>query len=380
MNRRRILHVHHGMERGGIAIWLMHVLRHLNPEEFQVDFIVHLDYPGVLDEEARQLGARIFRCPAYRQPVAYAGQFMEIIRRHGPYDVVHSHCQRATGFHLFLAALCGVPIRIAHSHNDTRATRAKEGIWRKVYYRIMDALIVRYATIGLATSNRAAQDLFGEQWSANNRWRVMLCNLNFQAFHGQFDRNETLAELGLPSDVNIVGHVGRFNAWKNHLLILKIFSEALKRDPKLRLMFVGDGGTMEEQVRRAVQQSCPDKVLFLGSRSDVARLLLSCADVFLFPSTAEEGLGLALVEAQAAGLPCLISDVIPEEARIVQPLLRTLPLDLGVEYWADVLLETLASPRPFSRSDALAMVEQSPFNIKTSLVQLERIYSGANCS
>jgi glycosyltransferase involved in cell wall biosynthesis len=373
--QRRVLHVVDGLERGGITTWLINVLRHMQSDLLQMDFLVHTTEPCSYDEEARSLGAQIIHCPGHRKPWIYAPQFTSLLKQHGPYHIVHSHCHRFSGLVLLLAYRAGIPIRIAHGHSNASPVRTAEGIFRRAYFSLMDRWIDKYCTAGFAASADAAKDLFGNNWQSDPRWKILFCGIDTAQFRRVYDRALVRAELNLPADALVVGHVGRFTQPKNHLFMLDIFSYAVKIEPRLRLVFVGDGPE-EEAVRQIAEQNgLNGNVLFLGSRPDVPRLLLSCIDLFLFPSVSE-GLGLALVEAQAAGLPCLVSDAVPKEADLVPSLLRRLPLSKGPCEWAKQLLDAIATPRAFSSQEALAVVEESPFNLSQSIRELQDAYCG----
>jgi glycosyltransferase involved in cell wall biosynthesis len=160
---------------------------------------------------------------------------------------------------------------------------------------------------------------------------------------------------------------------KNHSFLVEILSEVAKRIPEAQLLLVGDGPLRPQIEQQAIGLGLADQVVFAGSRSDVARLMLGAMDLFLFPSH-YEGLGLVLVEAQAAGLPCLCSDVIPPEADAVRALVRRLSLSQPASVWAEHVLAARESPLPVGRREALAMVEQSPFSIRRSVQELEAVY------
>lgn len=120
----RILHVLGGMERAGAETWLMHLLRMIDRDRYRMDFLVHVPEPQDYDDEIRALGSSILPCPHTRNPCRYARAFGEILRAHGPYDVVHSHVHHHSGFVLRLAKHAGVPTRIAHSHLDDAQAEA----------------------------------------------------------------------------------------------------------------------------------------------------------------------------------------------------------------------------------------------------------------
>ena len=369
----RILHVLGQMQRGGVETWLTQVLRHINRDRFRMDFLVHITKPGAYDEEIRALGSLIIPCPLSRsRPWIYAANFKQILQDYGPYDIIHSHVHHFSGYVLRLAKQAGVPFCIAHSHNDT-SFEAQAGLYRRLYRTLTEWWVSRHATAGLGCSRKAAADLFGSQWNRNPHCWVLYYGIDLTPFQNRVDRAAVRREFGIPADAFVMGHVGRFDAQKNHEFLIEIAAEVAQREPKMRLLLVGEGALQPDIARRVWQMGLSDRVIFAGSRPDIGRLMLGAMDAFVFPSL-HEGLGIVLLEAQAAGLPCLFSDVIPEEVDVVKPLVRRLSLSQQASEWAEVLLTYRDTTGAIAQSDALAWMATSPFNIKTSVKQLERIY------
>ena len=367
----RILHVVGAMNPGGVETWLMQLLRHMDRDRYRMDFLVHTAEPGVYDEEVRALGSKIVPCLHHRRPLAYARNFRRILRRHGPYDLVHSHVHLFSGYVLRLARRVGVPIRISHSHNDT--SRQRRGPMDRLYRVLMRRWLRHHSTERLACSRQAAMALYGDAPESERLWKVVSYGRDLSPFRLPVDKSSVRAELGIPGQAFVVGHVGSFTKQKNHLLWIEVAAEIARRDPNARFLLVGDGKLRPTIETMAEQLKLSDKVVFARTRIDVPRLMLGATDLFFFPSL-WEGLGLALVEAQAAGLPCVLADVVPREADIATPLLRRLPLSSPASVWADAILEARdASPR-MKRSEALASVEGSSFNIENSLQHMEAIY------
>lgn len=160
VDKIKVLHVLGGLDRGGVETWLMHVLRHIDRDRFQFDFLVSTTRECAYDREAKALGSLIIPNPDPHNPLLYALNFVRNYRKYGPYDIVHSHVHHFSGFVLLLSRILGVPIRIAHSHNDTRVAESNNNISRKFYLHLMKMLINTCATHGLAASSLAAEDLF----------------------------------------------------------------------------------------------------------------------------------------------------------------------------------------------------------------------------
>jgi len=371
LSATRILHVVGAMNPGGVETWLMQLLRHINRDRYRMDFLVHTSEPGVYDEEIHALGSKIIPCLHHRRPLVYGHNFMSILRSHGPYDLVHSHVHLFSGYVLQLARRMGVPIRISHSHNDT--SRQRWGPVDRLYRVMMRRWLRHHSTERLACSRQAATALYGEVPGSESPWKVISYGRDLSAFRLPVDKLSVRAELGIPAQAFVVGHVGSFTEQKNHLLWIKVAGEIARRDPNARFLLVGDGRLRPIIEQRAEQLKLSDKVVFARTRTDVPRLMLGATDLFFFPSL-WEGLGLALVEAQAAGLPCVVADVVPPEADVVAPLLRRLPLTSPVSAWADAILHARDARPRMRASEALASVENSSFNIENSLQQMEAVY------
>ncbi len=370
----RILHVLYSMIRGGAETWLMHVLRHLPQDRFQMDFLVHNPSPGLYDAEARSLGAQIIYCPYPKWPWTYWWNLKKILRDYGPYDIIHAHISRC-GFNLFLASQAGVPIRIAHSHIDEFMHLRHSNYYRKLGVIFSNYLVSRYATAGLAASQLAAKGRFGTEWESDPRWSILHCAINLSQFKEKCDSKLVRQEFGIKDDTFVIGHVGRFNEQKNHSFLVEIAAELSKMEPNFRLLLVGDGALRSEIEKQVSALRISDKVIFTGVRPDVPRLMVGAMDVFLFPSF-YEGNPLVLMEAQAAGLPCVISETITEEIDVIKPLFNRLSLSLPASAWAKATLVARGKKEGISQSVALELIEQTDYNVVIGCKKLQDIYSG----
>ncbi len=370
----RILQVTGGMDRGGVEAWLMTVLRNIDRESYPIDFVVHTEKHCAYDDEIRSLGARIIPCMHPSKPALYARNFRRIVEEFGPYDVVHSHVHHFSGYVMWLAARLGIPVRIAHSHSDTSLQQSRARLHRKLYLGLMEHWVRRHATAGLAASTPAGQALYGSGWGRDPRWRTIYCAMDLGEFDADIDPAGVRSELGLPPDAFVIGHVGRISTPKNHSFLLGVLKHVAELAPDAWLLLVGDGPLRREIERKGEELGIADRMVLTGARDDVPRLLRGAMDVFVFPSILE-GLGLALVEAQAAGLPCIVSDAVPVEAAVVEPLVRRLSLDQPLTDWAAAVLEARGHVPAISARDALATVESSPFNITQGMQQLCALYA-----
>ena len=363
----RVLHVVGSMNRGGVETWLMNVLRNIDREELAFDFMIHRSEVAAYDDEIQALGAGRYVCKWPSNPLFYALKFFKILKDHGPYDAVHSHVHHFSGFVLFLAKLAGIKIRISHSHNDTSKEQALYRGLRLIYLKTFTQLIKLTSTSGLAASDKAAIALFGKDWRADGRWKVSFCGVDLKPFRRPISRSMVRDSLGIKDGSIVFGHVGRFEDQKNHEFLVDIFSELKQKLPTAILLLVGDGVLRQKIVSKVSHLNLTGSVIFAGLRDDIPTLMIGAMDAFIFPSKFE-GLGLAIVEAQAAGLDTFIPDNMPHEVNISKNT-YLLPLTYTSADWANYIIGNLG--RRESTADSTIAV----FDIENSISSLSELYN-----
>lgn len=361
MEQIRVLHVVTHMERGGLESMLMNYYRHIDRNKVQFDFLVHRFSHAAFDDELEALGGKIYRLPRL---VPWSAKYLEALNaffdEHPEYKIVHVHQDCLSSVILKVAKDHGVPVRIAHSHNANQDKNLKYPI--KLWYK---RNIPKYATGLLACGKDAGDWMFG---SAS--YQIMNNAIDAAVYtYDPAKRAEMRQQLGL-NDELVVGHVGRFNPQKNHPFLLEIFAALLKKEPNAVLLLAGGGDDMPKMQAKAQALGIGEHVRFLGVRSDVAELM-QAMDVFVFPSL-YEGLGIVAVEAQASGLPCVVSSTIPQEAYLTD-LVFSEELSASPEKWANVILEK----RNTSRTDRSAEIAAHGFDITTEAVKLQEFYLNA---
>lgn len=351
----RILQVVTYMGRGGIETMLMNYYRRIDREKIQFDFLVHRDFRADFDDEIEAMGGRIYRIPAMN-PVSgsYRKALVDFFKDH-PYRVVHCHLNYMSGVVLAAAKKAGVPVRIAHAH-----TAAMAPGWKQAVRRLCKHLIPITATHRVACSTEAGKAIFGKQ-----NFSIFANAIDTVAFAPQeVLRREVRAELGLEDGFTVM-HVGRIIYAKNHEFLLDAFRELLNTEPEAKQVLVGDG-ELRPEIEAKAEQFPDGSVLFLGTRMDIPRLL-QAADVFAFPSRFE-GLPVTMIEAQAAGLPCVMSDRVTDEC-IVTDLVNRLPID-DPKVWADAIL----SAKGTVRTDRFEDIQASGYDITAAAEKLTRFY------
>lgn len=369
---KRIVHVLAAMHRGGVETWLMHVLRHIDCEQFHMDFIVHTTETWSYDDEIIALGSKLIPCMSPAQPFRYARKLEQILQE-GQYDIIHSHVHHYSGWILRVGKQAKIPIRIAHSHNDTSKIQQSASISRKMYYAGMRQFINMYATHIVGASRKASQALFKEQALYDARHQLLYYGIDLNPFESPAKNCELRQELGIPEDAFVIGHVGRFEEQKNHSFLIEVFREIHKRNPSAYCVLIGEGSLRQEIESQVLEYGLADSVLFTGIRGDIPQMMLDVMDCFLFPSF-YEGLGIVLLEAQAAGIPCVYSDTIPEDVVAVPELMQAFSLNYSASKWAENVIQYDVQDKGVSQSQALLSMQDSHFNIDNSVVRLQAIY------
>ncbi|TMW70552.1 glycosyltransferase family 1 protein [Alteribacter natronophilus] len=318
-NPVRVLHVVVNMNRGGAETLLMNLYRNIDRSKVQFDFLTCKE--GMFDSEIESMGGRIHRIPYITEAGHFGFQkaLNSFFSAHPEYSIVHSHLDKMSGIVLREAKRNGLKVRIAHSHN----TGSEGNAAVKLYKWYAGKQIDRSATHFFACSDLAGRWLFNSAGERN--FRILKNGIRCDEFaYSEHAHQEVREELGLQKNDFVIGHVGRFNHQKNHAYLIDLFVEIRKTIPRAKLILAGDGDLRTKIEKKVNSSEFAEDVHFLGVRQDIQRLLQGM-DLFLFPSL-HEGLPVTLVEAQGAGLPCLISDVISREVDMGAGLVRFLPL------------------------------------------------------
>lgn len=323
----RVLQCVNNMHRAGLETMLMNYYRNIDRTKIQFDFLTHRPERSDYDDEIEALGGKVYYAPRlYPQNYpAYFAYMKKFFREHPEYKIVHSHIDAMSYLPLLAAKRAGIPVRIAHSHN-TSIDRDYKYILKQ-YFR---SQIGTAATHCLACGKEAGVFLFQKECVP-----IIPNAVDCQKFlFNEEIRNSKRHQLQL-GEKFVVGHVGRFTQQKNHHFLLDIAVALLQKCPDAVLLLVGKG-ELEDNVRKWVREKdLQDKVLFLGNRGDVNELY-QAMDVFVLPSL-YEGLPVVGIEAQFAGLPCILSDKVTREAEISDRC-RFVSLDKSPEYWAEQIL------------------------------------------
>ena len=365
---------------GGIETYLWSALRRMDLTGLSIDWVINSEIQAHSRvEELRSKGINLIplNLPVltgeesqFRLTKYSILTFYRILRiyRNKKYDLVHINGNSYREADLIWAAkVCGIPKRLYHVHNVIpKSTWIKELVRHCVWRRSF----VRNATSLLACSYPAAVTAFGEQAAANAK--IIKCGIETQKYaFSEETRQATRKALGVADDVFLLGHVGRFDAQKNHEFLIDAFKAVSDRYTCVRLVLLG-WGPLEEDVRRQVKKlGLEDSVIFAGVTSETEKYY--CAmDLFVFPS-AWEGFGIVNLEAQASGLSCVVSDQVPRQADVGHT--EFLPLG-DTALWAEHILRHRADKDTADRRDAWQAVRSAGYDIGDAANELHTIYTG----
>ncbi|MCD8118094.1 MAG: glycosyltransferase family 1 protein [Lachnospiraceae bacterium] len=358
---KRVLQVLGSLQRGGAEAMIMNIYRVIDKNRVQFDFLVKERVENGFEEEVIALGGRIFCVPSPKKIgiYKYIKNQIAVMKENGPYEAVHSHVNYDSGISLLSAAIAGIKRRISHSHN----TEFPESI----NVKIGKALIGIVATERLACGKEAGVALFGKR-----KFIVFPNAIDTSKYLPVSDEKEREIARELQIDKNTfnICHVGRFNVQKNHVFLIDVIAAFAEKTSDFKLYLLGEGElriTIEELVR---EKHLQDKIVFCGSVDNVSDYL-HVVDCFVLPSNFE-GLPVSLVEAQCAGLQCLVSEHITTEVDFKVGLLKYIPLD--VNRWEEALYEVQRRNENSKEHGQLQVILERNYDIYRSVDSIYQYY------
>jgi glycosyltransferase involved in cell wall biosynthesis len=365
----RILHVFGCMDRGGAETRTLELFRVLDRRLYIFEFCALSGHPGELDAEIVALGGKVH---LVKSNARFPWAFLCLLRSQR-FATVHSHVHLFTGIILLLAAIAGVRQRIAHFRST--ADGKGNSLWRRGRNWVLRFLLRQVATDIVGVSRAALEITLGSAWQADSRCQVVYSGVAVERFQVVAEATGVRDEFGFPRDATLIIHVGRLSPEKNHERLVRIFLRFAQLVPDARLLMVGKRDASIESRIAAIPETRQDagRIVFAGVREDIGRLL-AASDLMLFPSL-REGLPGAVVEAAAAGIPVLASDIPGiSELALQLPGVQAVSLACGDDHWA-----TLALAAHLQRSRTRRSSRTFPvlFDVAHSRAKFEQLYNPA---
>lgn len=335
----RILQIVTQMNQAGLESRLMDIYRNIDRSCVQFDFYTCHNQPGFFDDEIKEMGGKVYYNDSLDLKVlpSISRRFKSFLSDNKEYKIVHCHLNQWCGLVLKGAKQANVPVRIAHSR-----TSLQKFTMKNIMKNLIKLPTNRYATHYFAVSRKAGEWLFGKKMVTSGKVKIWPNAIDCKKFiYNSQKRRETRDMLGLDNELALM-HVGNIRPEKNHAFLFEVFKQVLKEQPSAKLILAGRdmmGGAIQSLAK---EMGIDKAVLFLGSRSDVPDLL-QAGDVFVFPSL-YEGFPGAVLEAEAAGLPCIISNTITDEVCLTAECVQ-LSLSASHTEWVDKILELSGTRR-----------------------------------
>ena len=330
MKKIKIAHMVVALD-GGVGNVIINYFDHLPLEDYEVHILSHDVSSDLYRKRYEERGFKVIELPKKRNGLAKSMRATWNVCRQNQYDIVHCHQTLTSLFPLLSAKLAGIPVLISHSH----LVVPRGGSKRDDILIFLNHHFSRWvATDCMACGTDAGISNFGNK----QQFHVLNNALELERYRFSPEvRNEVRKELGV-EDCIVIGHVGRFTKQKNHLFLLDVFQLVCEREKRARLLLLGEGNLMPKVQAYAEEKGILDKVIFAGAVDDVPRKL-QAMDVFVLPSFSE-GLPVVALEAQASGLPCVISDQVTREVGVIpQVAYLSISQKTDIKTWADQCLQ-----------------------------------------
>jgi glycosyltransferase involved in cell wall biosynthesis len=365
-----VLHIVENLDRGAVENWLVRMLGHAREREIKVDWTFYciLGQHGAMDDQARALGTRVIHSPF---PIIRKAKFIRALRtelRRGEYDVLHCHHDIVSAAYLLASSGIRIHRRIVHVHNADEALLTPSRLRKRLYREPMRRVCLFMADRIVGISNHTLDAFLAGRARRPERDSVHYYGVDPAPFEkATADRVKFRRACGLPDDALVLLFGGRLVPEKNPLFAVDVLAHLRHMEPRAIAVFAGAGSQEQDVIVRARELGVENSVRLLGWRNDLPEIM-SCSDWFILPHPEYpmEGFGLAVVEAQLAGLRMLLSCGVPDDPLLPTAYFRQLPLSCGAEAWAIAALELLESPEP-SRAAALAALRGSPMNMDQAL-------------
>lgn len=351
---------------GGVESFFLTHLQYIDHTKFQVDFLCS-DKTAAREEDFIAQGAKIIHIVRPGKDITkYFSELCRIMKK-GKYDVYHVNLTRyKLPLDLICARICGVKV-VLHSHS-TRIYKAASK--RADILRRIEQILFKYPTLLLGNKRVACSENAARYLYSKRECTILYNGVELEKYQFSNEiRTVIRKQLGL-EDSYVIGHIGRFSPEKNHEFLLRVFKLCHRRDSKVKLLCIGKGDLFDDVEEYAKKLNLDSNIVFMGQRKDV-HLLLSAMDIFCFPSV-HEALPITLIEAQANGLECIVSDTVTREIKFTDNVLF-LPIEKTEEVWAEKILNEMGKNSGRKKLNISEL--DSKFSIYSSIKELEQIYN-----
>lgn len=358
----RVLQVIGGLNRGGAETMIMNLYRAIDKSKVQFDFVIHKENENSYVDEIKALGGKVYVFPQFtpKNTALYKKHWREFLSQHNEYKILHSHVRSYAIIFIRIAKKYGLKT-IVHSHSTSNG----RGI--KAYVKSALQIPLKNETDYLFSCSKVSGEwLYGKKAVDSPNYRMIKNAIDTSNYVIDSSIRNEYRKQFCAGDKTVYGHVGRLSEPKNHRFLLEIFRDIIKESPRSILVIVGEGPYRPQIEAWIREMNLEEFVIMTGARSDVPQIL-SAMDVFLFPSI-WEGLPVTVIEAQAAGLPCLVSDRVTSEVAVSKAV-TYLPINQGTDAWVNCAISSAGK-----RFDVIEDIKSSGFDVNSSAKELAEFY------
>ncbi len=371
----KIIHIVENLNKGAVENWLANTF--IESRKLKADwewtFYCILGEAGRLDEKVRQAGGIIIYAPC---TVSNKIKFLQALRKTlktGKYDIIHSHHDYLSGFYLLASLGINFKRRVLHIHNAEKGLPVGNKLVQKLLLKPFQWLAIHFSDLIIGISKDSLQHFIGKAKIVNKQAVVLYCGIDLGRFNPEMNSFSLRQELRLSVNAKLLIFCGQMNRFKNPVFVVDILNELLIQDKNYHVLFAGEGELTKAVIDKAGVYGIADNVHLLGWRNDLAAVM-NASDVFVFPRVEDpkEGLGLVVVEAQAAGLPMFLSNGIVKDAIEITELAHFMPLNNNPAAWADAIKKT---DQKISAVEALERMKISRFSLSIATQNLLNLYA-----
>jgi glycosyltransferase EpsF len=369
MHKKQILHVFGVMNCGGAETMIMNIYRNIDREKLKFSFLVHVTNQGYYDDEIRKLGGKIFYIESQGKKglLRYILTLKKKLQQNGPFDVVHSHMDWQGGAIALACHLAGVRKIIVHAHTSASY---KPTFVLKLVIKLEKYWINKFCTDSWACSKEAGEYLFNKE----KNLKVIPNAIDLRRYINP--NMQVVENIKLKYNISqgslVIGHIGSFSPNKNQKFLVEIANKLSGLNKDFRLLLVGSNiNDYAKEVKELVDKyKLQQNVYFLGLRDDIHNIV-NVFNVFCFPSEFE-GLGIVAIEAQAGGVPCIVSSGVSKYIDMGLELVKQLPID-SVDNWVNAIVEKQDS-KIYNKKLISEKIIQTGFDIGKSAKLIEDMY------
>lgn len=372
----RIIQIVENLDKGAVENWLVNIFlsSRMTRPDWHWTFYCMLGKEGRLDEKVREAGGEIIYSAVNISHKASFLRHLRSVLKNGNYDIIHAHHDYLSGFYLLASAGIRFKKRVLHIHNTDKALPVGNRFLHQMLLGPFKRLGFYFSDLVVGISKEALVEFTGEKKLKSPKFKVMYCGIDLRRFEENANPAAFRSSLGIPEHGKILLFVGRMNELKNPVYIIDVLVDLLKSRNDVYAVFVGKGDQEATITKKAEELGIADHIRLLGWNDNISGIMKN-ADVFVFPRNEfpREGLGLVIVEAQAAGLPMFITKGIVQEAIILNELAFYTDLNDPLK-WSEKISNVLNNGAPISRKEALSKMEQSNFELNIATRNFVDLY------